>query len=200
MSANNHRLRIVLTAILGAILMNSVFQFKYSDFIFDILTFGVLGTLGITLGILIIRIDWVIYKKTSHKKYLVSSILWAVILFSMVLINWKIESDFNKPTLLKIFYDGDFNGTGIDFKLDGTYIFNSFCLGSSYQYGKYQIEGDKIILDKSEIENIIKTSFLRVLPPSLEARNEDHYVYQINENGAILENVTKFRVVEDNRE
>ncbi len=117
-------------------------------------------------------------------------------------INWRNESDLNKPTLVRVFYDGDFNGTGIDFKTDVTYIFDNFAIGlSDFTYGTYKIEGQKITLDKNEIENVIKTNLLEI--KDIKENGVDYlageYLFQIDQNGSEMKTAIKFRVVEDNR-
>jgi hypothetical protein len=127
------------------------------------------------------------------------------IVFTIIIWKWnsQINEKFDKPTLVRIFYDGDFNGTGIDFKTDGTYIFDNSAIGlSNYLYGEYEISGNKIILDKSNLDNVVKTNRLEIRPKSIEyfdRTESEQYVFQINEIGNILENVTEFRVVVDNR-
>lgn len=112
--------------------------------------------------------------------------------------NWKNESDLNKPTLVRVFYDGDFNGTGIDFKTDGTYIFDNSAIGlSDYTVGTYEIKGQIITLDKTEIDNVIKTNLLEI--KDIKENGIDYlageYLFQVEPNGHEIERATKFRVV-----
>ena len=115
----------------------------------------------------------------------------------------QINKNFDKPTLIRIYYDGDFNGTGIDFKTDGTYIFDNSAIGmSDYQYGTFTIKGNEITLDKSELDNVIKTNRLEIRPKTIEYSDRteiENYVYQTDENAEILKSETEFRVVIDNR-
>ncbi|WP_205318036.1 hypothetical protein [Kordia sp. SMS9] len=117
-------------------------------------------------------------------------------------LNWKNNAEFNKQTLVRAYYDGDFNGTSIDFKEDGTYIFDNQAIGfSTYVYGNYKINGQSIRLERSEIDNVIKTDLLEI--KNIVENGIDHlagtYIFQIEPNGNELKLATKFRVVEDNR-
>ena len=179
------------------------YQSKYSTFLFDSIIFGIPAIVGIAFWTWSIFTD---FKNSRYKKNLVklitpiAGLIFASIIFIMSL---TINSTFNKPTLLRIYYDGDFNGVGIDFKTDGTYIFDNSAIGlSDYQYGNYEINVNKIILDKNEMDNTIKTNRLEIYAKTIEypdrTETED-YVCQVNEKGARLKNMIEFRVVIDNR-
>ena len=106
------------------------------------------------------------------------------------------QINFDKPSLLKVFYDGDFNGTSIDFKTDGTYIFDNAAIGlSNYFYGTYKITDNSIIMDKDLLDNLDHFKYLEIR----EKENEDLYLYQIDSLGNLIETSTQFRVVMDNR-
>ena len=179
------------------------YQFKYSTFIFDLIIFGIIAIIGI------IFLVWSLFTDLKqfriHKKILFLIPIGLGIVFTVVIWvwNWQINSNFEKPTLIRVFYDGDYNGTGIDFKTDGTYIFDNSAIGmSDYQYGTYRISGNEIILDKSELDNVLKTNRLEIRPKTIDYSDRtetEKYVYQVNKNGEILKNETVFRVVIDNR-
>ncbi|MDR6302282.1 hypothetical protein [Mesonia maritima] len=146
--------------------------------------------------------DYKQYKATEQIKFLIGPLIGIIFLITIFGINWKNESDLNKPTLVRAFYDGDFNGTGIDFKTDGTYIFNNSAIGlSDYTYGTYKISGQKITLDKNEIDNVIKTNLLEI--KDVKENGVDYlageYLFQIEPNGNEIKRATKFRIVVDNR-
>jgi hypothetical protein len=103
-----------------------------------------------------------------------------------------------------VFYDGDFNGTGIDFKTDRTYIFDNSAIGlSNYFYGTYTIDGNKITLDKDKIDNITNLTHLEIIQKDSlllpDEKKSDKYLYQVDENGEVINNSEKYRVVIDNR-
>ena len=170
---------------------------------FDLVIFGILSIIG--LGFLI----WSLF--TDLKNFRTNRSLFSLIPLGLAMIfsavigiwNFQIASNFDKPTLVRVYYDGDFNGTGIDFKTDGTYIFDNSAIGiSDYIYGKYEISGDRITLDKSNLDNVVVTNQLEIRPKIVEYSGRTvtgTYAFQIDEKGKVLENSTEFRLVIDNR-
>ena len=62
-----------------------------------------------------------------------------------------------------MFYDGNYNGTGIDFKTGGTFIFDDAAIRvSEDQYRTYRITGDRIVIDKKGLNNVALSSVLEV--------------------------------------
>lgn len=105
------------------------------------------------LLLLVINIVWSFNKYKRKKKHIVFfPVFIGILMLSFVLIIKKdIYNEFNKPTLVKAYYDGDYNGVSIDFKKDGTYIIDDFLIGfNHYEYGYYRIERDTILLDYNE--------------------------------------------------
>ncbi|WKW45474.1 hypothetical protein P3875_06695 [Myroides sp. JBRI-B21084] len=101
---------------------------------------------------------------------------------------------------MKVFYDGDFNGTGIDFKTDGTYIFDNSAIGiSDYFYGTYRIDENKITMDKDTIDNLTNFKFLEIKDKELEQGKTDLFLYQVDSLGNAIERSDEFRVTIDNR-
>jgi hypothetical protein len=170
---------------------------------FDLIIFGGLSIIGL------IFLIWSLLTDLKHfraKKEIFSLIpIGLAITFTAIIWIWNVQinSNFDKPTLVRIFYDGDFNGTGIDFKADGTYIFDNSAIGlSDYVYGKYEINGNRIVLDKNNLDNVVVTNQLVIRPKVIEYSDRtetDNYVYQIDEEGNVLKNATEFRLVVDNR-
>ena len=196
-------LRIIGVSTIGILLLKMTYQFKYSTFMLDLIFFGMLSIIGMIFLTWSIFTDFKKFRKNRRISYLIP--LGIGVIFTTIIWIWNIQinSNFNKPTLVRIFYDGDFNGTGIDFKTDGTYIFDNSAIGlSNFQYGTYKIIGNKITLDKNKIDNVIKTYQLEIRPKKIEysdSTKTENYAYQVNEKGKILRNETEFRVVIDNR-
>lgn len=87
--------------------------------------------------------------------------LGTVLAIIIALWNIQIGITFHKPSCIRIFYDGDFNGTGIDFKEDGTYIYDNCSMGfSNFHSGTYKLKGDLIILDRNNLECINTYCFI----------------------------------------
>lgn len=141
-------------------------------------------------------------KEKSLKNFFTTYLILglAVVLCGM---EYMIQRDFNKPSLLRVFYDGDFNGTAIDFKEDSTFIFDNSAIGmSSYTYGTYKILGNKITLDKKSLENVIVTDKLEIRmkePKHTDGIQADKYIYQIDKNSNAMVDETIFKVIVDNR-
>jgi len=196
-------LRLIGILAIGILLVKMTSQFKYSSFMFDLIFFGILVVIGL------IFIIWSIFSdlkqfRIDKRIYNLTPIILGILFTTVIWIwNMQINKNFDKPTLIRIYYDGDFNGTGIDFKTDGTYIFDNSAIGmSDYQYGTFTIKGNEITLDKSELDNVIKTNRLEIRPKTIEYSDRteiENYVYQTDENAEILKSETEFRVVIDNR-
>ena len=187
---------------IGIFLTYKIYQFRFSSFVFDYILFLGIALFGFIFWLWTIFKDYKQYKATKQIKFLIGPLIGLIFLITIFGINWKNESDLNKPTLVRVFYDGDFNGTGIDFKTDGTYIFDNSAIGlSDYTYGTYEISGQKITLDKNEIDNVIKTNLLEI--KDIKENGVDYlageYLFQIEPNGNEITRATKFRVVVDNR-
>jgi Leucine-rich repeat (LRR) protein len=111
-----------------------------------------------------------------------------------------INNNFNKPTLLRVYYDGDYNGTSIDFKTDETYIFDNSAIGlSSYFYGTYKINGNKITMDKDTIDNLTNLKYLEIRDKQIEEMESGMYLYQVDSSGNLIKHSDKYRVIIDNR-
>jgi hypothetical protein len=195
-------IRVIGILTVGLLLVKMTYQFKYSTFMFDLIFFGGLTIIGLVFLI------WSLFTDLKHfrtEKKIISLIpIGLAIIFTTTIWIWnvRINSNFDKPTLVRIFYDGDFNGTGIDFKTDGTYIFDNSAIGfSDFTYGEYEINGNVITLDRNGLDNI-NTNRLEIRPKLIEYSDRtetENYVYQIDENGNLIENTTEFRLVVDNR-
>lgn len=203
MRNRKYLIRLIGILTIGVLLVKMTTQFKHSSFMFDLIIFGILSLIGIIIFIWSLFID---LKKFRNERKIFSLLPLGVgIIFTAIIwiLNVRINSSFEKPTLVRVFYNGDFNGTGIDFKTDGTYIFDNSAIGmSNYLYGTYEISGNTIILDNSFLDNIVVTNQLEIRPKVLEYSDKtevENYVYQVDKEGNLLRNETEFRLVVDNR-
>lgn len=202
MKTRNHLIRIITLIIIGAYLIYQFYQLKFSSFLWREFLLGIVIFIGLSFWIWLSFKDFKLYKSTRKRRFLIGPILGAIFSGLIIGISLKNKSEFNKPTLVRAYYDGDFNGTSIDFKTDGTYIFDNHAIGfSEYVYGKYKINGQSIKLDRNEIENVIKTDQLEIKEIAKDGIDylAGAYIFQIETNGNEIERATKFRVVEDNR-
>lgn len=192
--------RLILILFVGGLLTYLTYKTKYQTFFFQAIIW--LGL--ILIGSLIFV--WTIFKdiqsfKTERRLLNFGLTLLSIFFIAINLIlEIRIGNNFNKPTLLKVFYDGDFNGTGIDFKTDGTYIFDNSAIGiSDYFYGTYRIDENKITMDKDTIDNLTNFKFLEIKDKELEQGKTDLFLYQVDSLGNAIERSDEFRVTIDNR-
>jgi hypothetical protein len=83
---------------------------------------------------------------------------------------------------------------------------NGSGLGQSYFYGKYTLKDSIITIDKSSIDNCIKTNKLVIRTESYYPKDSNdlvkskaNYITQIDGNGTEIDKEFRFRVTVDNR-
>lgn len=110
---------------------------------------------------------------------------------------YKTYADRAKPTLLKAYYK---YGPGIDFKTDGTYIFDDYETGfSNYIYGDYNINGNEILLDEKQLNYVVFTDSLEIREIEIKDGNKIVKQKYIAEIGHPTRDEIQFTVTEDNR-
>ena len=197
-------IRLILIFIVGGLLTYLTYKFKYQFFFFDAVIWIGLIFLGSILTVWTMLMDIKLYVTEQRIKNFTLSFIALVFISAILTTELTINHEFNKPTLLKMFYAGDFNGTAIDFKTDRTYILDNSAIGlSNYFYGTYTIDENKITLDKDNIDNIPNLKYLEILnTDSLllpDEKESDKYIYLVDEKGVVIKNSEKFRLVIDNR-
>jgi len=204
---NNKILRIILLTIFGTWFTYKLFKSAEDDFIFDCFVFPFLGIFGLSIFIWTVRKDQKeFYTSRNWTSYLPTTIGLLFIMANITLFYHQ-DSKRNSPTLISGFYDGGFNGFSVDFKTDGNYVMaNGSGLGQSYFYGTYSIKDSVITLDKSNIDNCIKTNKLVIrtenyyLKDSTDLiKSNANYITQVDSNGNEIDREFRFRVTEDNR-
>lgn len=110
----------------------------------------------------------------------------------------KINREFEKPSLLNVFYDGDYNGRGIDFKTDGSYIMDEMAIGFiDYSYGTYSIRNNKTTLNPPTKGGHHDIRYMLILDSK---DGSDLFAMQTDSLGNILDEYIKYRIVVDNRD
>ena len=144
------------------------------------------------------------YQKTKRIKSFITTLIGLILIaiFSILFIQDDYKK--NSPTLISGFNDGGFNGFSVDFKKNGNYVMaNGSGLGQSYFYGKYEMNDSIIIIDKNEIDNVIKSNkfVIRNDPyfPKETQKTEANYITQIDQNGNEIDQNMRFRVTSDYR-
>lgn len=175
------------------------FSIKTADntFIFDGVIYFLLILLFTVFFAITIKNDFKSFKVSKNYK----SFLFTIIGFLIIIINIGcqlcLSSRDNSEILLKAFYDGDYNGSSLELRKDGTYKFgNGSGLGESVQRGKYSINDAIITLDKDNIDNVIES---KTLVLRSELNGTDAKIFQIDKNFNLIDRATQFRVVYDKR-
>lgn len=114
------------------------------------------------------------------------------LIFTLTILNQRDKS----PSILTcITENNDFNSASIDFREDGTYKMSISCLGEDNYRGSYTLKDNIITLDKSTIENVIKTNTLLVSSNVADtASGIKNRVIQIDKNGREILNAIEFIV------
>lgn len=194
-------IRTVFIFIVGGLLIHLTYKFKYQVFVVHEVIWALLTIVGLILLIWTVIKDALNFKEERRIENFSLTAVCIIFTIAILTIEYLVQKNFNKPTLIKVYYDGDINGTGIDFKTDGTYIFENSAIGfSDYIYGNYKIQGDLITLDKKELDKVIETDRLKIIDkgPSAKTKKEK-YLFQIDNNGQVINQTTEFRIVMDNR-
>ena len=197
-------IRLILIFIVGALLIYYTYKFKYQSFFFDAVIWVGLIFLGSILAFWTLFRDIKLYSVEKRFKNFTLSFIALVFITIILTKELKINHEFDKPTLLKVYNAGDFNGTGIDFKTDRTYILINSAIGlSNYFYGTYTIDGNKITLDKDRIDNIPNLKHLEIIKKEklklADEQQTENYLYLVDKNGEVIKNSEKYSVVIDNR-
>jgi hypothetical protein len=195
--------RLILIFALGGYLTYLTYKSKYGVSIIDAIISGGLIFLGAILLLWTIFKDIKLYKEQKKIQSFALTSICLLFVSVIVVLQIKIHNDFNKPTLLKAYYNGDYNGTKIDFKTDGTYVFENYAIGlSDYYFGNYNIIGNKITLDRDTIDNLTNLRNLEVREKAVQFKAERKsmlYLFQVDVNGNIVNGSCEYRVVVDNR-
>ncbi len=205
MTTQNKIWRIILLTIFGTWFAYKLYTSAEGDFIFDGFILLFIGIVGFSIFIWTIRKDRKVFKtKQKLISYLPTSIGLLFILTNIGIFYYQ-DSKIHSPTLISGFNDGGFNGFLVDFKVDGNYVMaNGSGLGQSYFYGTYTLKDSIITIDKSNIDNCIKTNKLVIRTENYYTKDsidllKTNYITQIDDNGNEIDKEFRFRVTEDNR-
>ncbi|MBL1411433.1 hypothetical protein [Sphingobacterium faecale] len=125
------------------------------------------------------------------------SILCCIELLAVVGISRDVDKAFEKPTLLNAFYDGSYNGRGIDFEMDGTYIMDEMAIGFvDYAYGTYRLDSNRIIFDPSTEGSKHNIRYMLIVEPK---NGDDLYLLETDSIGKSTDENVKYGVRVDNR-
>ena len=196
-----------MLVIFGMWFSYKLYQSEQSTFIFDGLVFMFIGIIGFTILVWVILKDIKEFEKSKRISSFATTIFGLIFILTIFGQFYYQDNKKNSPSLLRGYYASDFNGFSVDFKTNGKYVMaNGSGLGEDYFYGTYVLEDSIITIDKTQIDNCIKTNKLVIryenyyTKDSIDLLNSKaNYITQIDRNGNELNNKFRFRVIEDNR-
>lgn len=190
--------RLVIILIAGIIAGYRLVYKIDDEFIFDEIINGFIIIVAVIALIWITVKDITDYKVSRSLKQLVPAITGALFAIAISLSIYIIKQRDNIPTIIFANFSGDFFGTSIDLRDNGTYKVTNYSFGAERFRGKYAIKDSIITLDKPGVAEVIKTNRLVIRSVSL-TESTGLVLYQIDEQGKVLETATSFHVREDNR-
>lgn len=165
------------------VIQNADKEMVFQEFVYGGLILIFLILLGISL-----RKDILKYKEAKNWKSFFPTIIGMTILLSFLASSLVLKIRDNSPVIIQAGYDGGFNGAWFDFRKDGTYKFaNSGGIGADFFRGKYTLADTIITLDKTEIDNVIKTNKLAIREIENFDSTKIKVIYQIDENHNIID-------------
>jgi hypothetical protein len=203
----NKIFRITLLTIFGTWFAYKLYQTTQDDFFLDGIILLIIAFVGLLIFIWTIVKDRKEFQTTQKLTSYFPTFVGLVFTLTNIVLFYYQDSKTNSPTLISGFYDGGFNGFSVDFKTDGNYVMtNGSGLGQSYFYGTYRIKDSIITIDKSNIDNCIKTNKLVIRTENYYQKDSNvllksnaNYITQVDNNGNEVDKEFRFRVTEDNR-
>ncbi len=163
-------------------IQNADIEMVFQEFIYCGLILIFLIFLGISL-----KKDLKKNKNAKTWKNFIPTIIGFAFLFSFFFTNLTLIMRDNSPIVIQAGYDGGYNGAWLEFRKDGTYKFvNSGRIGAITFRGKYEMQDSLIIIDKSNIDNVIKTNTLAIRNENY-AESKSKIIYQIDKNHKIID-------------
>lgn len=188
-------LRLLIVSVFGIILLTRQRGYWQGSFVFDteldIICWGFLGLFTIWPIVIPLINTRAFNPLTQTSKIALGiSVATFVIVLSMSITR---QQYFNQKSTLKVATAADFNGVTMDFKADGTYVLNSYCIGANYHYGSYTIRENHIHLqpDKANEDPISERLLI------MTTETGEKVVVEVDEMGVALERGTRFQVMEE---
>ena len=178
------------------------FMISYEEeSVFDGLILFFLGISFQTFFIISIYKGIKYFKLKKNKFELMPIFFGFIIIFIFFGFSYKCEKMDISPIILRANYDGDVNGFSLEFREDGTYkFFNYSFFGGKYYRGKYKLRDSILILDKNNIDNVIRTNKLVIRNFNDNIGKKISRIVQIdNKHNRIEEQYFDFIVSEDKR-
>lgn len=198
MKSNFKFWRLFLIVLVGLYIIYVIIRDSDTVSIFDGLFIAGLGFVFICVYLYNIFVDRKEFRVTNSKTSFLSTIIGTLLLVSFFITQIVLDSRDNSKLIIQANNDGGFNGCGFEFREDGSYkFFNGSGLGVDYFRGTYTIKDSIITLDKSEIDNLIKSNRL-VIRDITTYNSISKVIYQIDSDNKIIDKDLDFIVNEYN--
>lgn len=179
---------IIPLCFLGYLFIKSYIHSYNEEFIFDSEIQFVVGILFLIFFSITAYTSIKYYKRNRKYYELIPSLFGLVFIFCFFYMRNKYQKIDSSPIVLRANYDGDINGFTLEFRKDSTYkFFNYSVFGGKYLRGKYLIKDSIIILDKKEIDNVVKTNQLAIRKMSENYKGSDYKIVQIDNKHNLIE-------------
>ena len=191
----------ILLLIFGYFLIKNFIITYEEESVFDDLVLLFLGISFLIFFLISIYKGIKYFKLNKNKFELMPIFLGFIIIFTFLGFWYKCEKMDISPIILRANYDGDVNGFSLEFREDGTYkFFNYSFFGGKYYRGKYTLRDSILILDKNNIDNVIRTNKLVIRNLNENVDKRISRIVQIDNNhNRIEEQYFDFIVSEDKR-
>jgi hypothetical protein len=186
MNRNYYFLILILCSFLLTWILYRSYQF---DNIFAIIFYSILGFIWVCMFYIIVSGDISIYKQKHRVSTYWKTILCLLSLIPMLIVYQFYNSKISVPNLIK----AQRHGVYAYFKKDGTYFIRSGVWGSKkHFYGSYKIKDSIIILDRSNLDEVLVSNTLVIRHSNLEYEKTrpdydrietDKYLVQLDSNG-----------------
>lgn len=196
-------LSIIPQTIVATWFAYKLYQSSQNYFFLDGFILFAIAFVGLLIFIWTIYHDRKEYKTSGKFTSYWPTAVGLLFIFSNTGMYHYLNNKIHSPTLISGFNDGGYNGFSVDFKTNGSYVMaNGSGLGQSYFYGTYTIKDSIITIDKSDIDNCIKTNKLAIRTENyypVDSISKANYITQIDHHGTEINHELRFRVTEDNR-
>lgn len=192
--------RLIAILILTIVVFYRIHLSLYEYAVEDLFIWLFLIILAIPLFITTVYVESKLFIK--HKKWwnfraTISCIILTALAF---LYHNHIKNVFSKPSLVTAYLGNEYDAIRIDFKTDGTFIFENFDLSRSrFIHGKYSVNQNSFLLDR-DVNHFVYTKRLDIVDiPKSYRKKAGTYLIEVDENNKIPENAAKIKVTYDGR-
>lgn len=193
-------LRISITSVVGLYISYKTISSLDHEFLFDKeqnIFYGVVATITFLTIAFFDRKQFIRTKKWNS--FIATFLGLTIVAGHFLILNSFKQRDNSPSQIYCVTKMNDFNGVSIDFRKDGTYKLTSWSLGADVYRGKFTIKDSIITIDKSKIEScIVSNRFVIRQDGEIDSTGkQEKSIYQIDEQGQVINRSTDFRVIDD---